>query len=160
MDHYERFWSRFERTEGCWVWTGYRRPEPFNYGHLSYIPNGCTSRIASRIAWELEHGPLPGPHIKVLHRCDNPPCCNPSHLFLGTDADNTADKVAKGRCRGGENKKMTLDQAREVRSRVASGEQQKDLALEFGVSNNAIWQIIHNITYVDQLLLEVEHGRR
>lgn len=76
----------------CWEWLGYRRN---GYGRAR---DGGRFIGVHRIAWRLAHGD-PGA-MDVLHRCDNPPCFNPSHLFLGTDADNTLDKMAKGRHRG------------------------------------------------------------
>lgn len=57
-------------------------------------------RRVHQVAWILTNGPIP-PGMGVLHRCDNQPCCNPSHLFIGTQADNVADMVAKGRHRNG-----------------------------------------------------------
>jgi hypothetical protein len=86
----ERLRSRLveDPTTGCHVWT-------------STLATGGYGRVlvsAHRLAWELAHGPIPD-GLLVLHRCDNPPCCNPEHLFLGTVADNMADKTAKGRAR-------------------------------------------------------------
>lgn len=79
---------------GCWEWTGTR--DAHGYGQLStlWFKNG-TSGI-SRNSWIAFHGPIPN-GLRVLHRCDNPPCWNPSHLFLGTAKDNMDDMVAKGR---------------------------------------------------------------
>lgn len=75
----------------CWTWTGATR----NGGYGSIKIRGrrhCTHRVA----WTMERGAIPG-DMNVLHKCDNPPCVNPEHLFLGTDADNVHDMVAKGR---------------------------------------------------------------
>lgn len=92
----ERFWSRVDRRgpDECWPWTGSRNPA--GYGAFS---RGGKRSNTHRVAWEMTHGPIPG-RLHVLHACDNPPCCNPAHLSLGTHEDNMADMVAKGRGRG------------------------------------------------------------
>lgn len=88
----ERLWAKIEvgASWECWPITGHRSK---GYGRLKV--NGTTQR-AHRLVWIYTYGPIP-PGLKVLHHCDNPPCCNPEHLFLGTDADNMNDKVVKGR---------------------------------------------------------------
>lgn len=81
------FWATVDRAGDCWPWRGYRLPK--GYGRWRHI-------LAHRIAWMLTHGPIPvGFH--VLHHCDHPWCCNPEHLWLGTNRDNIADRVNKGR---------------------------------------------------------------
>lgn len=84
---------------GCWEWALTRdRPPCMPYGRC-YIGKRYVS--AHRKSWEIANGAIPE-GLCVLHRCDNPPCVNPDHLFLGTRADNVADRVAKGRCARGE----------------------------------------------------------
>jgi hypothetical protein len=78
-----------DRETGCWLWSG---------GGVR--PYGLISTGTHRLAWELANGPIPD-GMQVLHRCDEPRCCNPDHLFLGTQSDNMADKVRKGRTRNG-----------------------------------------------------------
>lgn len=89
----ERFWARVDKSGDCWIWTAsrYRR----GYGQAYFEGRYYT---AHRLAYTLTFGPVPM-GICVCHHCDNPPCCNPAHLFLGTDADNMRDRDAKGRGR-------------------------------------------------------------
>lgn len=92
--------------DACWPFMGFRHK---GYGRMQGGQRGAPMMFAHRIAYELANGPIEG-HVHhdeenekvVMHTCDNPPCCNPKHLRLGTDADNTADKVAKGRQSRGE----------------------------------------------------------
>lgn len=103
---------------------------------------------AHRLAYMTATGIDPG-DLCVLHRCDNPPCCNPAHLFLGTVADNARDAVQKGRRRGerANASKLTETQVIEVRRRRAAGERGIDLAREFGVSNTAVSRIFLRRTW-------------
>ena len=92
------FWTRVEigAVDECWPWTGPR----FHFGHGAAWVKGRQYR-SHRFVWEATRGPIPD-GLCVLHRCDNPPCCNPMHLFLGTKADNSHDRHAKGRTARGE----------------------------------------------------------
>lgn len=89
------FWSlvNIGLEDECWEWK--RGKSGAGYGEIK-VPNIARVMYAHRVAWGITHGDIPdGMHI--LHKCDNPPCCNPKHLFLGTQADNVQDCVKKGR---------------------------------------------------------------
>jgi hypothetical protein len=141
----ELFWTKVESGtprrpstgifgEDCWEWIGLL--DEHGYGKYS-------ARVASRVAWELTFGPIPE-GLFVLHRCDNPPCCRPDHLFLGTNADNMADAAAKGRKRNTWSKgPRVLDPAivRAVFERA--GEPGADVARALGISPAAVSRYRH-----------------
>lgn len=93
----QRFAQRVTRADGCWLFNGGKTH--FGYGRLSLRGNRWIT--AHRFAWLLHRGDIPDVSLCVLHRCDNPPCVNPDHLFLGTHADNVRDMVRKGRASTG-----------------------------------------------------------
>lgn len=90
------FWShvRVNERTGCWEWTGGHDKD--GYGYFLVRPRLKGLDRTHRVSWVIHFGPIPV-GLFVLHRCDNPPCVRPDHLWLGTSADNTADMVAKGR---------------------------------------------------------------
>lgn len=91
----ERLWSRVvTRPNGCQEWTGSLTPK--GYGKIGRGHRGLGMMLTHRLAWELTNGPILN-GMCVLHSCDNPPCCNVAHLWLGTKADNNRDMAAKGR---------------------------------------------------------------
>ncbi len=131
-----RFAAKFqpEPNSGCWLWVASVNGD--GYGHIG-IGGGRVEK-AHRAAWLLYRGRIPD-GVQVLHRCDTPPCVNPDHLFLGSNADNIKDKVSKGRQRSAPGESngravITAPQAAEIRRRSARGETRTALAREFGVS--------------------------
>lgn len=146
-DYATAFWSCVDMSGECWLWMRGRN----QYGYGVTRARSGTRGVASRVAWELTHGAPPAGAC-VLHSCDNPPCCNPAHLFLGTQADNMRDKAAKGRAhrlRGAKNGNsiLTADDVRAIRLRCSSGETQVDVAHSIGVSRRAVWGIVHGKTW-------------
>lgn len=147
-----RFWRHVDRRrdDECWVWIGGHFPD----GYGCFQENGA--KRAHRISWSIANGPVPD-GASVLHRCDNPGCVNPSHLFLGTHADNMADKVAKGRqarcgpvnpARGSGNPaaKLTERDVAAIRARYAAKTAtQTRLAEEYGVSQVMVSKIVRRV---------------
>lgn len=93
---------KIDKETGCHLWNGFR-----HLGGYGRIKVGGVFRMAHRQAWKAAHGPIPEGMI-VLHICDNPPCCNPKHLRLGTYRDNARDRVEKGRGRGARARDLEL----------------------------------------------------
>lgn len=94
-----RFWSKVDQSGGpdaCWPWTGFRAYNGYGRFLVCVARRKMARTPAHRVSYRLSIGPI-ADGLRVCHHCDNPPCCNPSHLWVGTDADNMADKVSKGR---------------------------------------------------------------
>ena len=112
----ERFWAKVDRRgpDECWPWVGARSSK--GYGVFYRGSEALRPRMifASRFSWIVHSGPIPD-GLFVLHSCDNPPCCNPSHLFLGTRGDNNRDAIAKGRRRN-QLTPALIDQVRRLRA--------------------------------------------
>ncbi len=164
----ELFWSKVERRgpDECWPWKAARTP--LGYGRLRYHMEGWK---AHRLAWTLTNGDAGD--MQVCHSCDNPPCCNPAHLFLGTAKDNMQDMARKGRhprnatnylptgekhhgrrtpevmARGEANGSavLTEDQVKEIRLGRANGETHRSLASRFGVAKGTIAFIVSGQTW-------------
>lgn len=133
----ERFWAKVSKTDGCWEWMGSRNNR--GYGQLGL--NGKLV-LAHRFSMGMPAGAL------VLHRCDNPPCVRPSHLFLGSHVDNMADMKSKGRrtWRGmpGESHpmaKLSGAQVMEIRELLDWGFSQRVIGEAYGVSREAVKDI-------------------
>lgn len=160
------FDAKIDRSAGpdaCWLWLASKAPG--GYGQVRI--NRVLVR-AHRVAYERAVGPVPD-GLHVLHRCDNPPCCNPAHLFVGTRSDNMRDMVAKGRhysrtkpeClsrgerhgsrtkpesvqRGERNAsaRVTEDAVRAMRAMREAGAQFRDIGAAFGVGARCAWAAV------------------
>lgn len=127
---------------GCWEWQFCRSAA--GYGQLRH--NGPIV-YAHRRAWELFNGPLPD-NSYVLHKCDNPPCCNPDHLFLGTQKDNMQDALEKGRTDYGFKSKLNWDQVRTIRELYKKpGTTCRVLADQFNVTAQNISDIVRGVAW-------------
>ena len=117
---------------GCWLWMGWRNQK--GYGQVWV--NG-KSAGAHRVSWSLHNGPIPE-GLCVCHTCDNPPCVNPAHLWVGTNAENHEDKVAKKRHGYGETHSKAKLTERDVLDIRASRESDVALARRYGVTHQAV----------------------
>ena len=145
----QRFTSRITpAANGCHLWTGTRDRK--GYGVISV---GGTFYKAHRFAWAIAYSDPPPRDLLVCHTCDTPACVNPSHLFLGTPADNSADMVRKGRVNrspsavGEKNgaAKLTVEAVRQIRQLRLTGMTQEARALKFGISRGQIQNIDRRI---------------
>lgn len=141
----ERFgWGHRPGPDGCWLWT--KSALPHGYG---LIQHNKKRYLAHRVSWELANGPIPIGAI-ICHRCDVTACVNPDHLFLGTSKDNSSDMAAKGRsAHGSRNGQARLSSSRvaEIRTAVANGAVQRQIAKRLGMSPATISLIVNNKTW-------------
>jgi len=135
---------------GCHNWTGAKKPT--GYGNIRI---NSKYKLSHRVAWEIENGEIPQGLI-VMHICDNPCCCNPMHLVLGTSKQNTADMIKKGRSGMKKNKacgerngnsKMKIDDVVNVSTLYKTGISQANIAKIYGVSQTNIGNIINKKTW-------------
>jgi hypothetical protein len=142
----DRFWSKVNKgkSDECWNWTAGH--DKYGYGKFSIRGREVSSH---RVAYQIANGSIPN-GLCVLHKCDNPPCVNPAHLFVGTHADNVHDKCKKGRAsfiahKGEEHGRAKLNdaQVRQIRERyTAGGVTHRELAREYGVNQSVIGDIV------------------
>lgn len=138
-DASSRFWSKVDKTGECWLWRGARTPR--GYGSF-WLKKRLTH--AHRAAWELQNGEIPT-GICVLHRCDNRACVRPSHLFLGTNKENTADMIIKRRGLVGSKNgqaKLTPKKVAQILHLYSCGYTQSSLSKRFKVCPAQIHNIV------------------
>lgn len=138
----ERFFAGIEADPngGCWFWGA--ASDGHGYGVMNVMG---TVEKTHRLSWRLFRGEIPD-GLHVLHRCDTPPCVNPVHLFLGTPADNSADKHSKGRdnpSRGSDHfrAKLTEEAAVAIVQEVRRGRTHRDIGREYGISHAVVGEI-------------------
>ena len=164
----KRFWEKVDRSagSGCWHWLAAQ--DRCGYGKFYIGTDGDGKDVmgyAHRVVWELVYGAIPE-GAEVLHRCDNPLCVNPRHLFLGTQKDNVRDMIEKGRENFGPGRmeierhpeyrargehhpraKLTEDAVREIRREVARGVRQCEVVKRFRVGHSTISDIVRRKTW-------------
>lgn len=141
IEQFERKFAKAGDSE-CWLWRGYR--DKAGYGIFSFRGRNVG---AHRAAWGFYRGEIGDRKLHVCHKCDNPPCVNPDHLFVGTHKDNMADMIAKGRARhpshsrGGEQSgrsKLTNELVRQI---LASRDGVREIARRLGVSHSTVSRV-------------------
>jgi hypothetical protein len=145
----DRFWSRVDKSGDCWIFQAPPRTGTNKYPQFTLAPG--VTRNASRAAWIITNGD-PGP-LYVLHRCDNPRCVRPDHLYLGTQRDNAADMDARGRRGHGwafperrgeryQSAKLKDSEVAEIIAAVKAGETLRAVGARYGVSHTHVLHLV------------------
>lgn len=134
----QRFLDKVRKTPSCWLWEG--QIYPTGYGNFWMNNKNVMAHRAAYLIFlgEIEEGKV------VCHRCDNPSCVNPDHLFLGTYKENTRDMMRKGR-KPPQKSRLNILNQNEIIKRYLNGETQRNLAKEFKVHQRSIWRYIHKV---------------
>lgn len=135
-----------ETPQGCWEWLG--EQSDGGYGRVwTTISGKSVRRSAHRLAWSIENGPIPEGML-ICHKCDNPPCIRPTHLFLGSQEDNMLDATSKGRV----GTRLSAEDARRIRNEVKPWSRQGQgitaAAQKYGVSRQTIGAILRGRTWL------------
>ena len=133
MRYKRNFWENVVKTPYCWEWAGSKQAE--GYGRFNL--HAGVRMLAHRVSWILTHGKIQA-GLCVLHKCDNPGCVRPDHLFLGTRTDNDKDRDNKGRTKMGQQLPQTKLTFAEVQAILKSDETQTALAKRYGVNQSTI----------------------
>jgi hypothetical protein len=148
----DRFINKINKGNECWEWNGGK--SKFGYGRF-FILFGLTEKTyySHRIAYELYTNQLVPEGLCVCHKCDNPSCVNPKHLFIGTTQDNTKDKINKGRQIRGEKigaSSLSYSIINKIRKLYMTGKYtQKQLAIKFFTTQGNVGKIIRNELWID-----------
>ncbi len=163
-DPVDRFWEHVNKNGPtiradlgpCWIWTTVEKSSKRTYGSIVVRAKPRLVVSTHRFSWELHYGPIPE-SLCVLHKCDNPPCVNPDHLFLGDHRDNALDMFSKGRYPDTANypygerqhlAKLREADVRDIRSRHASGERPASIHRDYKfVSYSVVQSVIRRVTW-------------
>ncbi len=133
--------SKYET--GCWVWEGAKRA--FGYGVMKIGGRAGALFFTHRLSYALFVGPIP-PGMLICHKCDNPPCLNPDHLFLGSASDNMRDMFNKGRWSSGKATKLLKAQVLEIRA-LEGIVPARIIAERYGLARRSVYQILRRDTW-------------
>lgn len=143
-DDLNRFWSKVNKTRnpfGCWEWT--KTSHPFGYGRFGYDKK---IYLSHRLSYQIHYGSITSKDC-VLHKCDNPSCVNPQHLFLGSRADNAIDRTQKNRTLKGSAVTISIFTEQQILDIRASIKSVKQLAIDYNANIQTIYNIRNRKTW-------------